>query len=120
MSRIGTATTGELDLALEQGGMCRGQDTEAWFPLAGEGPVTRETARLERVYAAVVCRGCSVAAECLELALRVPHGRYGVWGATSERDRRALLRQRRASEAVGALSAAGELGAGEGVDGVAA
>lgn len=119
MTKVEVAV-GQVDELVRTQGSCRDQDTEAWFPLAGEGPVRRATARLERVYAAVVCRGCPVVAECLELALRVPHGRYGVWGATSERDRRALLRRRRADEVASAQAAAGELAAGEGVDGVAA
>jgi len=113
VATVSCATTDELGLALELRAACRGQDTEAWFPVAVEGPVTREVAQLDRVYAAVVCRGCAVVPECLELSLRVPHGRYGVWGATSERDRRALLRRRRVDEATRAGAVRTDEGAGE-------
>jgi len=41
-----------------------------------------------------ICQDCEVRAQCLEYALanRIDHG---VWGGTSERERRRLLRQRR-------------------------
>jgi len=41
--------------------------------------------------AITICRGCPVAAECLEWALET-RVRYGIWGATTERDRRRMLR----------------------------
>jgi len=41
-----------------------------------------------------ICEGCPVKATCLEYALanRIEHG---VWGGTSERERRRILRHRR-------------------------
>jgi WhiB family redox-sensing transcriptional regulator len=41
-----------------------------------------------------ICEGCPVKGLCLEYALvnRIDHG---VWGGTSERERRRILRQRR-------------------------
>ena len=41
-----------------------------------------------------ICQDCPVKAPCLEYALvnRIDHG---VWGGTSERERRRILRQRR-------------------------
>ena len=43
-----------------------------------------------------VCSGCTVTAPCLEYALtnRVEHG---VWGGCSERQRRRILKERRAA-----------------------
>lgn len=40
-----------------------------------------------------VCRGCPVKDQCLEYALE--HGELGIWGGTSERERRRLRRLRR-------------------------
>lgn len=45
--------------------------------------------------ARAVCAVCPVRAECLEYALRIGE-RYGIWGGTSERERRVLRRERRA------------------------
>jgi len=44
--------------------------------------------------ARVVCGGCPVREECLDYALR--NGiQYGIWGGTSERERRSMRRERR-------------------------
>ncbi|WP_414636576.1 WhiB family transcriptional regulator [Actinophytocola sp.] len=62
--------------------LCAQTDPDAFFPVKGEptGPAKR------------VCQACPVAAECLAYALA--HGeRFGVWGATSDRQRTALRRQ---------------------------
>ena len=58
---------------------CRGVDPAAFFPSDVSG---LETARR-------VCGGCSAKEECLEYALsnRLDHG---VWGGTSEEERRKL------------------------------
>jgi WhiB family redox-sensing transcriptional regulator len=42
-----------------------------------------------------VCAACPVAAQCLEYAL-ANNERFGVWGGLSERERRALLKERAA------------------------
>jgi WhiB family redox-sensing transcriptional regulator len=41
--------------------------------------------------ALVVCSTCSVKGECLEFALE-SRERFGVWGGTTERERRKLMR----------------------------
>lgn len=43
--------------------------------------------------AKAICAECPVAAECLEYALDTPE-RYGIWGGTSEKERRVLRRER--------------------------
>lgn len=60
-------------------GLCSQTDPEAFFPDKGES--TRA--------AKDVCRGCPVAAECLDYAL-ANNERFGVWGGLSERERRRL------------------------------
>ena len=63
---------------------CVGIDAELFFPDRGEP--TR--------HAKAVCAGCEVRAECLDYALETGQ-KFGVWGGTSERERRALRRLRR-------------------------
>ena len=60
-------------------GLCGQTDPELFFPEKG-GSVRAAKA---------VCAGCPVHAECLEYALAHDE-RYGVWGGTSERERRRL------------------------------
>jgi WhiB family transcriptional regulator, redox-sensing transcriptional regulator len=67
---------------------CNGIDAELFFPDRGEP--TRD--------AKAVCAGCEVREECLDYALETGQ-KFGIWGGTSERERRALRRMRRTSEA---------------------
>ncbi len=60
-------------------GLCAQTDPELFFP--EKGGSTRP--------AKAVCAGCPVRAQCLEHALAHDE-RYGVWGGTSERERRRL------------------------------
>lgn len=66
-------------------GACRDvADPSIFYP--GRGESTAE--------AQAVCRGCPVRTDCLESAL--VHGeKHGIWGGTSERQRRRIRRQRR-------------------------
>jgi WhiB family redox-sensing transcriptional regulator len=63
---------------------CLGLDPDLFFPERGE-PVDQ---------AKNVCVSCEVRVECLEYALEAGE-RFGVWGGTSERERRRIRRQRR-------------------------
>lgn len=66
--------------------VCATADPDAFFP--EKGGSVRE--------AKAVCAGCDVRRQCLTFAL--DHGeRFGVWGGLSERDRRRLVAERRAS-----------------------
>jgi WhiB family redox-sensing transcriptional regulator len=56
---------------------CRGAPQDTFFP--GQGEDTKP--------AIAICNVCPVAVECLAWAL--DHGeKYGIWGGTSERERR--------------------------------
>jgi WhiB family redox-sensing transcriptional regulator len=66
-------------------GKCRGMNPSVFFPTDGAG---FEAARR-------ICLECTVRAECLEYAL-VNRIDQGAWGGTSERERRRILRRRRA------------------------
>lgn len=60
---------------------CRGVDPDLFFPTRG-GDVRA---------AKKVCAGCEVRAECLDYAL-TEHLTHGIFGGTSERERRRLRR----------------------------
>lgn len=66
-------------------GICAQTDPESFFPEKGES--TKAAKR--------VCMGCPVRGACLEFALQ-RNERFGVWGAKSERERRAIAKQRAA------------------------
>lgn len=61
---------------------CRDHDTELFFPLAEDGA--------EATAALFVCGTCPVRSQCLSYALEA--GEVGIWGGTTETDRRALRR----------------------------
>lgn len=69
---------------------CRDLDPDLFFPAPGES----------HTEAQAVCRRCDVQAECLAYALTSDE-RFGVWGGTSERERRRIRRARQ--RAVGQL-----------------
>jgi WhiB family redox-sensing transcriptional regulator len=69
-------------------GNCRNYPPATFFPSDGVG--------VERARA--ICKGCPVGEQCLEYALeeRIEHG---VWGGCSERERRRILKRRKAHRA---------------------
>jgi WhiB family redox-sensing transcriptional regulator len=73
---------------------CRDTDPELFFPIGNAGPGQQQLDRAKQV-----CAGCQVRTPCLEWALASGQ-EAGVWGGTSEDERRALRRMRQASEAV--------------------
>lgn len=62
---------------------CRGANSDLFFPVRGED--TRP--------AMMICAGCTVKVDCLEWAL-THHERQGVWGGTSDRQRRRMVSAR--------------------------
>ena len=68
---------------------CRDVDPELFFPVGTTGPAA---AQIDAAKA--VCVGCSVRDDCLEWALTTGQD-AGVWGGTSEDERRAIRRARR-------------------------
>jgi WhiB family redox-sensing transcriptional regulator len=68
---------------------CRDEDPELFFPVSEMGPGARQAEA-----AKAVCARCPVRAQCLEYAL--DNGLdYGIFGGTTERERRGLLRRSR-------------------------
>jgi WhiB family redox-sensing transcriptional regulator len=89
VKRVGGVVT-EMQLLLgdqdepldwQERALCAQTDPEAFFP--EKGGSTREAKR--------VCTRCEVRDECLEYALAHDE-RFGIWGGTSERERRRLRR----------------------------
>lgn len=64
---------------------CAGAPNPAlWFPTRGQATVL----------AKAICRGCPVRVECLDHALANGE-KWGIWGGTSERERRKIKRDRK-------------------------
>jgi WhiB family transcriptional regulator, redox-sensing transcriptional regulator len=72
---------------------CQHADPDLFFPVSGTGP-----GRAQIVGAKAVCARCPVRSDCLHYALAADPVQ-GVWGGTSEEERR-LLRQRQAKARV--------------------
>ncbi|BAJ33204.1 putative WhiB family transcriptional regulator [Kitasatospora setae KM-6054] len=66
---------------------CTREDPELFFPVGNSGAALRQTER-----AKAVCRGCPVTRQCLRWALENKQD-TGVWGATGEEERRAMIRR---------------------------
>jgi WhiB family redox-sensing transcriptional regulator len=66
---------------------CGEEDPELHFPVGSTGP-----ALLQIEEAKAVCRRCPVMESCLQWALETGV-EHGVWGATSEEERRAMMRR---------------------------
>jgi WhiB family transcriptional regulator, redox-sensing transcriptional regulator len=83
----------ESELAWQREAACRGLGTvesqTIFFPTKGES--IKE--------AKAICGGCPVVGECLNFALT--NGCIGVWGGTSERERRRLRSRGRTSALLG-------------------
>lgn len=74
---------GDVD-AFADRALCRGTgDTLDWFPERGDNAMVNACKAL--------CAECPVQPECLEVGLRQ---RDGIWGGTSGRERRGILRAR--------------------------
>jgi WhiB family redox-sensing transcriptional regulator len=66
---------------------CRDTDPDLFFPVGTTGPA------IEQIDTAkAVCRTCDVQQACLEFALTTNQD-SGIWGGTSEEERRVLRRQ---------------------------
>ncbi|MFJ3334674.1 WhiB family transcriptional regulator [Streptomyces sp. NPDC086766] len=66
---------------------CRQEDPDLFFPIGTTGP-----ALLQAEQAKSVCRRCPVQEQCLRWAMDTGQT-MGVWGGTTENERRALKRR---------------------------
>jgi WhiB family redox-sensing transcriptional regulator len=67
--------------------LCRDEDPELFFPIGTTGPAATQVDEAKQV-----CRRCTVVEPCLEWALETGQD-AGVWGGTSEDERRVLARR---------------------------
>ncbi|WAX81555.1 WhiB family transcriptional regulator [Streptomyces sp. KMM 9044] len=72
---------------------CRDEDPDLFFPIGTSGPALFQTEQ-----AKAVCRRCAVQQQCLDWAMESGQS-LGVWGGTSETERRALKRRLKARRA---------------------
>ncbi|MGW0770481.1 WhiB family transcriptional regulator [Streptomyces sp. NPDC002676] len=66
---------------------CRHRDPDLFFPIGTTGPATLQTQQ-----AKAVCAHCRVREECLQWALATEQC-VGIWGGTTETERRAMSRR---------------------------
>ncbi|WP_340374098.1 WhiB family transcriptional regulator [Streptomyces sp. SS7] len=66
---------------------CRHEDPDLFFPIGTSGPALLQTQQ-----AKAVCHRCPVREQCLDRALATDQA-MGVWGGTTEAERRALRRR---------------------------
>ncbi|WP_225833749.1 WhiB family transcriptional regulator [Streptomyces sp. NK08204] len=66
---------------------CRGTDPDLFFPVGTTGPAAQQTQRAKKV-----CACCRVRERCLRWALDTGQS-IGIWGGTTETERRALRRR---------------------------
>jgi WhiB family redox-sensing transcriptional regulator len=72
---------------------CRNEDPDLFFPTGTTGPAVMQTE-----LAKSVCRRCPVQEQCLRWAMGTEQT-SGIWGGTTETERRALKRREAAREA---------------------
>ncbi|MDR0343094.1 MAG: WhiB family transcriptional regulator [Nocardiopsaceae bacterium] len=73
---------------------CRSADPDLFFPVSSAG-----LSRIQVAAAKELCARCQVRAECLQHALQAREV-HGVWGGTSEEERRYLTRSAGSSSRV--------------------
>ena len=74
----------------DQAACAESTGTKLFFPVGVTGP-----AEVQIRQAKAVCGECPVKSECLDFAITT-NQEYGIWGGTSEEERRVLRRQWRA------------------------
>lgn len=79
-------TTARPDEQWKNLAACRGTDTERFFPISHKSRSGADVAS-----AIAVCTSCPVQQPCLDYAMSIPQT-YGIWGGTTEEQRRRLRR----------------------------
>ena len=81
-----------LDDRWREHAACAAVESDLFFPVGVTGPAVGQIAA-----AKAVCETCAVRMTCLEFAIAT-NQEYGVWGGTSEEERRVLRRAWRAAQ----------------------
>lgn len=88
-----TATVGRENQRWSAKAACRGIEAGVFYPISEE----------DALIAKSICSGCSAREDCLEFAL-TNRENNGVWGGSTERERRRMLRHRQRAARSLALS----------------
>ncbi|MFC5384281.1 WhiB family transcriptional regulator [Arcanobacterium hippocoleae] len=84
---LGYGTTHADDLSWMEDALCAQTDPDIFYPEKG-GSTAPATS---------ICQGCAVRAQCLEYAI-TNDIRHGIWGGTSDNDRKRIARERRIAQ----------------------
>lgn len=87
----GIESYNEDNLSWQDSAACRGNDPDLFFPVGKTGLSIQQIAAAKEV-----CLSCVARVSCLEFAIMTKQ-EYGVWGGTSEEERKTIQRVRRAS-----------------------
>lgn len=79
-------TLAHADYSWRSASICRDTDPDLFFPIGTTGHALTQIARAKEV-----CDECPVNASCLEFALETNQD-SGIWGGTSEEERRVMRR----------------------------
>jgi WhiB family transcriptional regulator, redox-sensing transcriptional regulator len=80
-------TLANADYSWRRGAICRDTDPDLFFPVGTTGNALVQIDRAKEV-----CDQCPVKVDCLDYALETNQD-SGIWGGTSEEERRVLRRQ---------------------------
>jgi WhiB family transcriptional regulator, redox-sensing transcriptional regulator len=86
---VTTTTTRPRSVEWASRGACRHEDPDLFFPIASIGPALAQIARAKDI-----CDRCEVREDCLAYALETGQD-CGIWGGTTEEERREHRRERR-------------------------
>ena len=81
---------GNADYSWRRESLCADTDPELFFPIGTTGQALLQIAKAKEV-----CSGCTVKSQCLDFALETNQD-SGIWGGTSEEERRNIRRERAA------------------------
>jgi WhiB family redox-sensing transcriptional regulator len=77
---------GSADYSWRKNALCKDTDPELFFPVGNTGQALLQITEAKRV-----CEECTVKQECLDFALETNQD-CGIWGGTSEDERRQIRR----------------------------
>ena len=80
----------DANFTWRQDAVCKDLDPNLFFPVGVTGPAVEQIETAKEI-----CSGCPVRGECLDFAI-TSNQEFGVWGGTTEDERRVLRRQWRA------------------------
>ena len=85
------AEQSDITIEWRMNAACRDTDPALFFPIGTTGPAIEQIASAKEV-----CVGCMARDDCLDFAIATNQD-SGVWGGTTEEERRAIRRRLRAA-----------------------